>query len=193
MESLWIGHKVRLRAYTADDLAAFQPYYDDSEMERLAFDVRFPRDLARVRKQLEKEIDQDVDDFDDHWLVIETLDEGRPVGNVGLSHASARHRTADIGISIFDRAAWGKGYASEAMRLLLRFAFRELDYAKINLSVMADNPRAVALYERLGFQHEGCRRAQYYGAGRRWDELFMGLTRAEYEAQHASWFPEDGR
>ena len=86
-----------------------------------------------------------------------------------------------------------KGYGSEAMRLLLRFAFRELGYEKIGLSAYEFNTRALTLYEHLGFQHEARRRRAVYTDGRRWDEIYLGMTRAEYEAQHAAWFPDDGR
>ena len=187
-----MGRKVRLRRYRPGDAAARQPFYDDSEMERTGSDVHFPRDAVRARRGIEREIAAGTAPAGAVWLIIETLAESRPIGNVGLNHMNPRRRAAEIGITLWDRAAWGQGYASEAMRLLLRFAFRELDYAKINLTVLAANARAIALYEHLGFRHEGRRCSQVYGEGGRTDEILMGLTREEYDAQHPIWFPDAG-
>ena len=189
MRSLWMGEKVRLRAVRPDDVRLFEKYADDSEIDRLAGDTDFPYDAERDRRALEKQIEEDQEEGDDRFLIIETL-EGKYAGTIELLHTDQRHRTADIGVVLDNRKAWGKGYAGEAIRLLLRFAFRELGYEKVGLSVFEFNPRAIALYEHLGFQHEGRRRSQVYTDGRRWDELFMGMTRADYEAQHAVWFPE---
>jgi RimJ/RimL family protein N-acetyltransferase len=190
METLWIGQRVRLRAFRPDNYLQFQPTADDSELDRLSWETTYPADFEQKRRRMEKEIADDKEEEDDNRLLaIETRD-GRFVGTIGLHAADPRHHTADINIGLHDRAAWGQGYASEAIRLLLRFAFRELGYAKINLDVYEFNPRAIALYERLGFQHEGRIRSTIYTQGRRWDEFLMGMTRAEYDARHATWFPD---
>lgn len=183
---LWVGEKIRLRAMRPDDVEIFQKYADDSELERLAGEIEYPYNADRDRRRLEKELDEDKDD--DQHLVIETLG-GKFAGTIQLYGTDRRHRTAEIGLALNNRKAWGKGYGSEALRLLLRFAFHELGYEKVNLTVYEFNTRAIALYEHLGFQHEARLRSQIYADGRRWDELWMGLTRSEYETQHAQWFP----
>jgi len=176
--------RLRLRDWREADIAPFIRHTNTEPVMRWLGGVKSEpehRDIIRgrlMRWQSERGFT---------FWVVERKADGALLGRAGFMNPEG-WPGCELGW-VLDRAAWGQGYASEAMRLLFRFAFRELDYAKINLSVMADNTRAVALYERLGFQHEGRRRAQYYGAGRRWDELFMGLTRAEYEAQHAAWFP----
>jgi RimJ/RimL family protein N-acetyltransferase len=189
MLQLWVGGKVRLRAVRPDDVKHFARYADDSEIDRLAGDTVFPYNPDRDRRALEKEIEEDEDRGDDAYLVVETHD-GKFVGTIQLYHTDRRHRTAEIGLVLNRRKSWGKGYGSEAIRLLLRFAFRELGYAKIGLSVYEFNARALALYEHLGFQHEGRRRSVLYTAGHRWDEIYLGMTRAEYEDRHAVWFPD---
>jgi RimJ/RimL family protein N-acetyltransferase len=187
MLKLWVGQKVRLRAVQPDDVKLFAKYAEDSELNRLAGDTKFPYNPERDRRSLEKELDEDADKSDDAYLLIETL-EGKFVGTIQLYHTDRRHRTAEFGLVLDNRKAWGKGYGSEAVRLLLRFVFRELGYEKVGLSAYEFNTRALALYEHLGFQHEARRRSAIYTDGRRWDELYMGMTRAEYDAQHAVWF-----
>ena len=185
---LWEGEKVRLRAVRPDDVDLFQRYADDSELDRLAGETEYPYSAERERRRLEKELDEDKDD-DDRMLVIETLG-GKFAGTIQLYGTDRRHRTAEMGLVLDNRKAWGKGYGSEALRLLLRFAFRELGYEKVNLQVYEFNTRAITLYEHLGFQHEARLRSQIYADGRRWDEIWMGMTRADYEAQHPRWFPD---
>ena len=185
---LWEGEKVRLRAVRPDDVNLFQKYAGDSELDRLAGETEYPYSAERERRRLEKELDEDKDD-DDRMLVIETLS-GKFAGTIQLYGTDRRHRTAEIGLVLDNRKAWGKGYGSEALRLLLRFVFHELGYEKVNLTVYEFNTRAIALYEHLGFQHEARLRSQIYADGRRWDEIWMGMTRGDYEAQHAHWVPD---
>lgn len=187
---LWVGKKVRLRPWRPDDAARLAATADDTERDRLSWEVRFPFSVERRRRRIEQEIEADEEPDDNRHLVIETL-AGELVGSINLHGSHPRHRTAEIGLGLVSAAYEGKGYASEATRLLLRFLFRELDYAKINLEVYAFNPRAIALYEHLGFRHEGRVRSLIYSNGQRWDSLMMGLTRADYELLHPGWFPEE--
>src|SRR4051812_34095383 len=160
MLQLWVGNKVRLRALRPDDVKHFARYADDSEVERYADDIDYPYNPDRDRRDIEKLLEEDREG-DDMTLVIETL-KGKFAGTVDLYGTDRRHRTAEIGLVLHNRKAWGKGYGSEALRLLLRFAFRKLGYEKINLSVYEGNMRAIRLYEHLGFQHEARIRSQWY-------------------------------
>jgi RimJ/RimL family protein N-acetyltransferase len=190
MTGLWVGKKVRLRPPRPEDSALLAQTADDTERDRLSWEVQFPFSPDRHRRRVEKAIEADEDPGDNRLLMIETL-AGELVGSVNIHGSHPRHRTAEIGLGLRSRAYEGKGYASEATRLLLRFLFRELDYAKINLEVYEFNPRAIALYEHLGFRHEGRVRSLIVSNGQRWDSLMMGLTRADYELLHPAWFPDE--
>ncbi len=190
MSSLWVGKRVRLRPPRPDDADLFAQTADDTERDRLSWEVQFPFNPQRYRRWMEKDLESGKDPGDNRQLRIETL-AGEMVGSINLHGSHPRHRTAEIGLGLHSRAYEGKGYASEATRLLLRFAFRELDYAKINLEVYAFNPRAIVLYEHLGFRHEGRVRSLIYSNGERWDALMMGMTRADYELLHPGWFPDE--
>ena len=73
-----------------------------------------------------------------------------------------------------------------ALRLLLRFAFDELNLYRVQLTVFSYNPRAIRLYEKLGFRHEGTFREFVQRDGARHDMLLYGLLRQEWEAQGAA-------
>ena len=72
------------------------------------------------------------------------------------------------------------------MDLILRFAFNELNLHRVQLTVFEYNDRAVAVYERLGFQREGVYREALYRDGVRYDMYLYGLLRREWEAQQTS-------
>jgi RimJ/RimL family protein N-acetyltransferase len=94
-----------------------------------------------------------------------------------------------LGIGILRREYWGRGYGSEAVSLMLRFGFTELNLRRISLSVFEYNTRAVRAYEKAGFQQEGRLRQALQRDGRRWDELFMGILREDWLRLHG---PLDG-
>ena len=74
----------------------------------------------------------------------------------------------------------GRGLGTDAMRVVLRFAFEELGINKIELSVWEYNSRALRTYERVGFVVEGSRRAATFHAGQYWAQIQMGILRSEY-------------
>jgi len=70
------------------------------------------------------------------------------------------------------------------MNLILRFAFCELNLHRVNLNVFEYNPRAIHCYEKVGFKHEGRLRQCLNRDGRRWDLVYMGILRGEWQESH---------
>jgi RimJ/RimL family protein N-acetyltransferase len=76
-----------------------------------------------------------------------------------------------------------KGYASEAIRLVLRYYFGERRYQKCTVEVFSFNEPSQRLHEALGFTLEGRLRRMIYTNGVFYDALLYGITREEFEAQ----------
>ncbi|MBX3066476.1 MAG: GNAT family protein [Anaerolineae bacterium] len=93
------------------------------------------------------------------------------------------HQNCWLAIGIGDPEYWGKGYGSEAVTLLVNYAFRELNLYKVCLDLFEYNPRAYAAYLKVGFIEEGRRHEQLLRDGRRWDLILMGITRPQWEAR----------
>jgi RimJ/RimL family protein N-acetyltransferase len=74
-----------------------------------------------------------------------------------------------------------EGYGSEAMRLTLNYAFNELNLHRVGLDVLDYNARALHVYEKLGFVHEGAKRQFGRRDGRRYDLVLMGMLRDEWK------------
>jgi RimJ/RimL family protein N-acetyltransferase len=75
------------------------------------------------------------------------------------------------------------GFGSEALRLILRYAFAELNLYRLSVMVPEYNPPALSLFTKAGFVEEVRRREALQRDGRYWDALHLGLLREEWEAQ----------
>jgi RimJ/RimL family protein N-acetyltransferase len=116
-------------------------------------------------------------------LAIETKD-GIHIGNLGLHDPHPEHRSATLGILIGEKDYWSNGYGTDAIVTLLRFGFGEMNLHRVTLHVFEFNERAIACYKKCGFQIEGTLRQHYYGEGRYWDVIVMGVLRDDFEACH---------
>jgi RimJ/RimL family protein N-acetyltransferase len=114
-------------------------------------------------------------------FAIHTLADDRLIGAIELSVTQWVHGDAYVGIGIGERDDWGKGYGTDAMRVMLRYAFREMNLHRVSLTVFEYNPRAIRSYEKAGFVVEGRLRGWLNREGRRWDMIHMGILREEWE------------
>lgn len=173
----WQGRLVRLRAVEPSDADAHFTWDQDADMERRLDRVHVPRSRAITRQWAERASVQDPDDDNVHFE-IETL-AGEFVGSVSVHNRDQRSGTFELGIAILD-AQRRRGYASDAISLVLRYYFEELRYQKLTVRVYAFNEPSLRLFERLGFQHEGQLRRMVYTQGRFFDVVLLGLTKEEF-------------
>lgn len=108
-------------------------------------------------------------------LTVVDLASGTPIGHAGLGAMSAEHRRALAWIVIGDAGFRGRGYGTDTMRALCRWAFDSVNLAKVELEVVADNAAAIRCYERLGFVREVTRRRALWIDGAWRDEHLMGV------------------
>ena len=78
-----------------------------------------------------------------------------------------------------DKDYWGRGYGREATRLAVDYAFTMRNVRKVYLDVLANNPRAIAAYTKVGFVEEGRRRAHVWSGGAYVDLVLMGIFRPD--------------
>jgi RimJ/RimL family protein N-acetyltransferase len=89
---------------------------------------------------------------------------------------------AVVGIFIGDKNYWGKGYGTDAMSVLVKFIFEQMNIHKVKLNVFSYNERAIKSYEKCGFKVEGVLRQEIFRDGKYYDEIIMGLLKEEYSA-----------
>ncbi len=106
----------------------------------------------------------------------------RLIGINGLHDIDPVSRKATYGIKVGEAAWRNRGYGAEAVGLMLRYGFEELNLNRIELQVCEHNWRAIRVYQRAGFVHEGCLREAVYVNGRYRDVYQFAILRREWEA-----------
>lgn len=176
------GALVRLRAIEMEDLDRYLAWVNDEEVMRYVAATAFP--LSRVQE--EEFLREAVKHTRPPEIVyaIETLDEGRHIGSLGLHKVGGAAHNCELGIMIGDKAYWDRGYGTDTITTALHFAFEELNLHRVMLTVDADNGRGIACYRKCGFIEEGRMRHDRYRAGQYRDTIVMGILRDEFEALH---------
>ncbi len=174
--NLWQGNLVRLTARNIDtDVATETRWERDSEFHRLASPYpAYPVPINAVKHWYE---DRGPNSFP---YAIRTLSDDRLIGYTGLWIDSWASGEAWVGISLGEREYWGKGYGTDAMQLILRYAFTELNVYRVSLDALGTNARAIRSYEKCGFVREGEVRAAARYDGQYFGEVYMGVLRDEW-------------
>jgi len=182
--NLFRGKLVKLVVEEPQTVAKhFHRWARDTEYWRLANSnpVR-PCSVKAIQSWVEKELEENgVELFE---FSIHTVADDRLIGDVGLDGVRWNHSESFVGIGIGEREFWGQGYGTEAMQLILRYAFSELNLQRVSLNVFSYNSRAIRSYEKVGFIHEGRARNVLQRDGQRYDLVFMGILREEWIARY---------
>jgi RimJ/RimL family protein N-acetyltransferase len=172
-----IGTKVYLRPLEEADAAECHAWLNDPDVRRTLAARAGPYTEAMSREWIRA-----LDFRTTMGFAIVTRDAGAYVGNCDLRDINLIDRNAGLGIVIGRKAEWGKGFGTEAVALLCRYAFDALNLHKVCLSCYATNERGFRLYARVGFVDEGRRREQVFVDGCWVDEVVLGLLRDEFRA-----------
>lgn len=173
------GSRVVLRHHRIDDLPHVRRWYRDPELARL------------TRYTLQPMTDEEVDRFFHGRLMspesvayaIDVRETTRLIGLTTFSNLDPDNGSVLFHISIGEPDAWGRGYGTEATRLMLQLAFECIGLYRVALSVFSFNERAIRSYQKAGFRLEGRAREAIVRDGQRFDELTMGVLAAEWRAQ----------
>jgi RimJ/RimL family protein N-acetyltransferase len=143
-------------------------------------------DYPLTREHLEQHLRESAQRGDRLIFKAVTPEDGKVVGHVELGAIDRRHQSLRIGRVLLDPAARGRGLGAGMMQSALDFAFGTLQVHRVELGVFDVNPRAIACYERVGFQREGTRRESFAvrGApGSYWSEILMSVLAPEWSAR----------
>jgi len=175
------GEKVILRAARRGDMERLCQFNNDVEVEIAGGgDPPMPQSLERL--QAEYDANASKGGRDGTGFAIEA--DGKYIGQCGLFQFDDVAQTCALGITIGDKAYWGRGYGTEALRLLLDYAFRLRNIRRVYLTVNSTNERAVRAYGKCGFVEEGRLRAHVWSDGKYIDLVYMGLLREEWQTMH---------
>lgn len=123
--------------------------------------------LSKERELLEKLANEEF------TLAIVKKEDDTLLGNIGLTKIDYKNGKAELGIFIGDEDNLSKGYGSEAIKLMLGFAFNEIRLHNVMLTVFSNNPRAIKAYTKCGFKEFGRRHDAIYHNGEYLDLIYM--------------------
>jgi RimJ/RimL family protein N-acetyltransferase len=171
VRGVYPGSLVRLRAPESSDVDAFYDWFNDREVTA-GLGSRYPFSMATERDWVER---NGVASYANAHFAVETLD-GELLGSCGLFHtALPENRSAELGITIGNKAYWGRGYGTDTVRTLCRFGFDEMNLHRIELLVFAHHVAARRTYEKCGFAVEAVAREAHWGDGRWYDDVHMAV------------------
>ena len=170
------GDRILLRPFCRDDLSYIIKWSRYPEVRGLIGEV-----AAMTRAEAEKWYRKARTDKDRIWFAIVLKEGNRVIGEAGLLRIFKPWRSTDMTVIIWDKDAWGRGYGTEAGRLILDLAFRRLALHRVSVGVVSFNERALRFWEGLGFREEGIQRDGYKCDGKFSDFVMMSILEDEYK------------
>ncbi len=177
--SLFEGELVRLAPRDPERDAEIESQWThDPEYLRLT-DWGPARPLAPV--QIKRRQEADEREKNHYIFAIRIRADDALVGTAALRWVQWAHGVAFLQIGIGKPEDREHGYGTDALKLILNYAFNELNLFRLNANAFEYNERAIRLLERVGFVEEVRRRQAIHRNGRRWDSIIMGLLREDWE------------
>jgi RimJ/RimL family protein N-acetyltransferase len=142
-----------------------------------------PLSAAMIRKQYEKLEKQAEEDKNLYHFMIRAKADNRLIGKAAVQRIEWANGNGFVRLGIGAAEDRRKGYGTQALRMLLRFAFAELNLFRVSAVVAEYNEGGIALVQKNGFVQEVCRRKALERDGRRWDLYVFGLLNDEWRNQ----------
>ncbi|MFY4777344.1 GNAT family N-acetyltransferase [Metabacillus sp. RGM 3146] len=176
--NLFYGDKVKLSIAREEDSEIMLKWGEDSEyLRNVDTEIAFPKTKEQLTTKGQK-------DLNEVYFRLRTIDEDHLIGFVAIHSIEWNNRAGLLAIGIGESSNRNKGYGSDALKLILRYAFHELNLDRVGLEVIEYNKGGIRSYEKVGFQQEGKKRSVVYRDGKRYDIIVMGVLRNEWEEIH---------
>lgn len=168
-----IGPNIHLKTLNPDDLgsAYFRWFSDEAIMRFLEVRYNPPKSLFELASFVAS-----VNESEDSVLAGIFLNSTLAhIGNIKIGSINKIHASADIGYLLGDRSAWGKGYATQAIKLIVDYAFSDLALLKITAGCIQGNEGSKKALIKSGFLQEGLLLQQLVVDDQRRDVYQMGI------------------
>lgn len=151
MSLLLEGEKVILRAISTEDATAeYVSWLNDQEVNQYT-ETRFQTHTLETLRQYITDRNADPNTY---FFAITQKDTGKMIGSIKLGPVDLNHSRGEIGLMIGDKGSWGKGFASEAIKLISNFGFENLELHKIVAGAHVENQGSIKAFLKNGFEQE---------------------------------------
>lgn len=170
------GLDVDLVPQSGDHLDLYANWVNDEDVRRLSRNM-IPVIKENIKKWIEP---SDVHPKETIYFEICYKKEKRPIGNVGFNFVNWVQRKAEIGLTIGEKNLWGKGLATEAVKLILNYGFGELNLRKITAGIFEPNIGSVKAAEKAGFKREAVLKNEIYIDGRYYSAFKYAIFKEDW-------------
>lgn len=171
-----VGEGVELRRHDRANYPLYARWYGDEEVWHLTSWMKAPLRRAAVERLFEDRENSPVDDS----FAVHMQGEDEPVGVISLTNISETNASADLSVILGAPEDRDKGTGTEAIKILLRYAFEDSGLNRVGLSVFEFNDAAIHAYEKLGFKSEGRLRQAIRRDDGYYDALLMSILAHEW-------------
>lgn len=146
-----------LRLFTASDLEAINQLQSIPEVDKYNT-LGIPKDLEETKKVMAPLLKANQKEETEYYtFVIEQISDGQFVGLIALMLGAKKYKSAEVWFKLFP-VFWGEGFATEALRKLIKFGFEDLGLHRIEAGCAVDNTASLKVMEKAGMKPEGRRR-----------------------------------
>jgi len=174
------GKNVRLREIHKEDVKKYMEWFNDPEVKQY-LTIFLPMTEIGEEKWLEdictKRSQTDV------VFAIEARSGKKwvHIGNCGLHNINWHDRDCEMGIVIGEKKFWSNGYGTEAAKILVDYAFGQVNLHRVSAGAYAFNVRSIKMQKRIGLKEEGCVRKAVYKNGQYYDKILLGILKEEWK------------
>jgi RimJ/RimL family protein N-acetyltransferase len=173
-----LGRRVVLRAIEATDLVQLNTWANDPELAHLEGSWHFPSSMEFHKTWFEA---LQRDGLNKRFA-IQTPDLGL-IGLASLMAIDWKNGHAHHGMMLGDKQTRGKGYGTDTIMAVMRYAFEELRLERLETGMIEYNAASLHVYcKKCGWKEEGRMRSWFFHRNRRWDKIITGITKGDYLA-----------
>jgi len=168
--------RVNLRSVRKNDIENFLNWCNDPEITQYMYLFLPVSETAE-----ERWIEDAGKDEKGAIFVIETVNRKKriPIGICELKNINWKDRNAEIGIIIGKKNYWNKGLGTEILTLVIEYGFSQLNLHRLWVAIFENNSKRIPLFQKLGFQNEGCLRSAVFKNGKFQNVTILGLLEKE--------------
>jgi RimJ/RimL family protein N-acetyltransferase len=175
IKDIFKGNLINLTAVRDSDAEEMAGWQENSDyLRNLDTDFAIPKSIETLREQDCSKGSGNIE------FRLRTIEDDTFIGFVALHSIEWNNQACLLAIGIGNPGDRGKGYGTEALKLILRYAFYELNLNRIGLDVISYNLPAIKAYEKVGFKVEGQMRSAVLRDGKKYDRVIMGILRDEW-------------
>ncbi|MDT2832932.1 GNAT family protein [Vagococcus carniphilus] len=167
---------IYLRPLLVSDAAIYKKSMDDKEI-MLMTGTKAQYSIEQIETHIKAIINDET--REDYAICLNETKE--MIGELSILSIDQDNKSAGFRIALNNQKVIGKGFGSEATKLVIQHVFEELKLNRLQLEVFSHNPRGIRAYEKCGFVKEGVLREALFYDGTYSDEIIMSIIRKDYK------------